>query len=355
MIKYSQFALLFVFPFVVSCSLSKQTTNKNIPSFDKWEKAVLNIESVSDRYNIHEILNYIKDRKNQNKKYSELDSLNDYNELRSQIIKVSGTAIYLSEGDNRYLVTAKHVVYDKNYTIRHIYFTRENLQQRSFEFFEKLNSNIAVKTPFSLYIKGKYNLLKIPEVNQDSLTRPFKFSNDDIDIAIISLQSKITFPLRKLLEEDGYEPISVNNIDTVDNHIIGEDLLAIGYPSFSALTKVEAQNKILDDDVVLPLTTFGKTALCHPFLYYFIADITVNPGNSGGPIIRNNKIVGIVSQQMLVDLRINSGVDLNEVINKLKSSSPLAKIIKGKFIIETINRLKIIENNTNFLKCKFKQ
>ena len=103
MIKYSKFTLFFILLFVISCSSSKQTTNKNIPSFDKWEKAVLNIESVSDKYNIQEILNYIKDRKNQNKIYSELDSINDYNELRLQNNKVSGTAIYLSEGENRYL------------------------------------------------------------------------------------------------------------------------------------------------------------------------------------------------------------------------------------------------------------
>ncbi len=350
MIIFFRVTLFFMMTFLVSCALSKHITTQTSFPVGLWEKSVLNIESVCDRYNIYEILNFIKEKKSHIKEYSGKDSLNDYNELRSQTIRVSGTAIYLSDGDNRYLVTAKHVVYDKNFTIRHIYFTREDRQKRSFEYFEKLNSSIAVKTPFSLYLSGRYNLLRIPEVNQDSATRPFKFSNDNIDIAIISLQSVKTFPLRKLLEEDGYSPININNIDTVDNHLIGEDLLAIGYPSFSTLTKVEAENKILDEDVVLPLTTFGKTALCNPVLYYFIADITVNPGNSGGPIIRNNKMVGIVSQQMLVDLRINSGVDLNEVINNLKSSSPLAKIIKAKFIIESINQLKIIESQPNFLK-----
>jgi hypothetical protein len=350
MIKFRTILFLILLNLLLSCSSSKNISNKSISAFDKWEKAVLNIESISDKYSIYEIFTIIQERRRQNKNYSESDSLKDYNQLREQITKISGTAIYLSDGDNRYLVTAKHVVYDKNYTIRHIYFTKEDLKKRSHEYFEKLNSLISVKTPLSLYVNGRCNLLEIPEVNQDSATRPFKFSNDNIDIAIISLQSKITYSLRGLLEEDGYKPISINDIDTIDNHVISEDLLAIGYPAFSSLTQIAVQNKEDYEDIVLPLATFGKTALCNQLLYYFIADITVNPGNSGGPIIRNNKIVGIVSQQMLVDLKMNSDVDLNEVISNVKSTSPLAKIIKSKFIFENLNQLKVIESNNKFLK-----
>jgi hypothetical protein len=349
----TKFLLLILFVsnvFILSCTSSKNIADSKTIAFNNWQNAVINIESENDKYNINEILNYIKERKKLNKDYTKDDSLKDYNLLRYEVNKISGTAIYIEDGNNRYLITAKHVVYDKNYTSRHLFFTKENLQIRSHEYFEKLNSSISVKTPFSLFFKGKYNTFKIPDVNQDSATRPFKFSNDDLDIAIISLQSKMTYQLRELLETDGCKPISIKNIDTSDNHLVGEDIFAIGYPAFSTLGKILMQDKSINEDVVLPLTTFGKTALYSPSLYYFIADVTVNPGNSGGPIIRNNKIIGIASQQMLVDLKMNTSIDLKDIVSTLKYSSPLAKIVKSKYIIQMINELKKIESGKNFLK-----
>jgi|GEM_PF-5715327 len=350
MTKILLLSFLVCTSFILSCTSSKNIFDKKTIAFNSWQNAVINIESENDKYNINDILNYIKERKKLNKDYTKDDSLKDYNLLRYEVNKVSGTAIYVEDEDRRYLITAKHVVYDKNYTSRHLFFTQENLKIRSHEYFEKLNSSISVKTPFSLFFKGKYNSFKIPDVNQDSATRPFKFSNDDLDIAIISLQSKMTYQLRELLETDGYKPISIKNIDTSDNYLVGEDIFAIGYPAFSTLGKILLQDKSINEDVVLPLTTFGKTALYSPSLYYFIADVTVNPGNSGGPIIRNNKIIGIASQQMLVDLKMSTSIDLNDIISTLKSSSPLAKIVKSKYIIQILNELKKIESGKNFLK-----
>src|ERR1035437_3059577 len=202
---------------------------------NKWQKAVIDIASESDKLNIYPLLQFISSRKQQNKSYSLIDSLKDYDSLRSLINRTSGTAIYLADGKNRYLITAKHVVFDRNFTIRHKYFTQENLSKRSDEYFEKFNANVTIETPLSLFLKGKYNSFELPEINQDSVTRPFKFSDNNLDIAILSLQSQKTYLIQKVLEEDGYSPIDIKNIDTIDNNKIGDNLIAIGYPSYSLL------------------------------------------------------------------------------------------------------------------------
>jgi len=39
--------------------------------------------------------------------------------------------------------------------------------------------------------------------------------------------------------------------------------------------------------------------MCHPALPFFWADISIYPGNSGGPVIEDDKVVGIVSAQAI--------------------------------------------------------
>lgn len=334
----------------ISCRPSKMITASSKTAIDKWGKAVLNIESVCDRYNINDIQAYLKGKRKLDSSYSFSDSVNEYKSLRYQVDTVTGTAIFLAEGNNRYLITAKHVVYDKNATARHIMYTQENKFARTHEYFEKLNTPITIRTPLSLFKRNQFNTLEINEVNQDSATRPFKFSNDNLDIAIISLQSTLTYPLRRLLEFDGYIPINISDIDTSESYLIGDDLIAIGYPSFSVIGNYVVKSQSINEQIVLPLVTFGKTAMNDSVLNYFIADVTINPGNSGGPILKDNKLIGIASQQMVVNLLIDNHIELVNVNSQLKSGSPLAKIIKAKYIVQILNKLKEIEMSIKFLK-----
>ena len=340
--KYFYFLLLFI----VSCKSGEKLKKTSFKDFN-WNKCVVDIKSESDRYNILEIQKFIDEKGKVIKTYSKEQRDKDYDSLRLITNTITGTALYLADGPNRYLVTAKHVVHDKNFTLRHRYFTREDLTTRGMEFFEKFNAEVTIETPLSLFKKGKYNDFKIPQLDQDSISRPFKFSDDKLDIAILSLQSVQTFPIRRLLEDDGYYPVDISRIDTISENDIGDEVAAIGYPSYSSILNFKINNQLSDNKVVLPLTTFGKVALTDTSLNYFVADVTINPGNSGGPIIKNGKIIGLVSQQMLVNLYTDEG-NYQPQISKIYSRSALAYIIKSKFITQYIDKLKIIESNNYF-------
>lgn len=343
-------AILYI-NFTISCNTSKKVALIEKTSINKWEKAVLNIESIRDKYSLIEIEKYLNEKKVKNKNYSDSDYNKEFKLLREETETITGSAIYLEDSGYKYLITAKHVVYDKNATLRHILFTREDKNMRSHEFFEKLNTNIAVRTPLSLFKKNSINFFEIPNVNQDSATRPFKFSTDDLDIAIISLQSQKTFEIRKILEADGYIPIHISDIDIEENHQVGDELTAIGYPSLSMVTSF-AVTKDIKQQIVLPLVTFGRTAMTDSVLTYIVADITINPGNSGGPILRNNKLIGIASKQMIVNLVADGDIDSGDPFSHLKSGSPLAQIIKAKYLISALEKLKEIENSPAFLLQK---
>lgn len=60
---------------------------------------------------------------------------------------------------------------------------------------------------------------------------------------------------------------------------------------------------------------------------WFWADISIYPGNSGGPLILNNKLVGIVIQQPLI--KVENSKDLQTRI-------PFGKVVKARQLLELI-------------------
>lgn len=335
---------------VLVFSYSYGQKNKKIPQdsvIRRWQKSVFNIESSHEKYTLLELDQLYEKFIKANPNYSFPDSIRFMQSLRDQFVKVSGAATYIADGDKRYLITAKHVVYDRNWSTRHKLSTRDKSFHTS-GYFEKLNSTITIKTPFDFYLKGKFNNFLLPEVKQDSANRPFTFSSDDIDLAIISLQEENTIIIRKALDEDGYTPIQIEDIDTLNNQIVGEDIFAIGFPNYSILGQINKNINIYQSkDVVLPLVTIGKIAMFHNQLQYFIGDITVYPGNSGGPVISNNKMIGLVSEQLYIPLDVEPKNYFDEGV-KLLTRGTLTKLIRSKNILPLLRELQ--ERERSFKK-----
>jgi hypothetical protein len=294
-----------------------------ITDIRKWERSVINIECRELRYTPEEIDQLIITEKLQRKLLTEADELERKRALGRETVPVSGTAIYVTDQGKKYLVTAKHVIYDP---------------QESSSTAPRLYRDISIRTPYEYFLNRKVNDASILSTGYGSVN-PFYLSDDITDIGIISLQAVSTNPLIKTLEEDGYTPISLADIDRSQDIGAGENIAAIGYPDISRVGVFQKKNDYQSNVVVLPVSTFGNIAMAHTQLSYFIGDITVYPGNSGGPVIKEDKMVGIVSGQVLIPVD-NS--------NRLSVRGTLAKVIKSEHVILGLRKLQEIEADKAF-------
>ena len=67
--------------------------------------------------------------------------------------------------------------------------------------------------------------------------------------------------------------------------------------------------------------------MLHDELPFYWADMSIYPGNSGGPVFENEKLIGIVSGQPSIQV---------ENFKELQVRIPFAKIIKAKYVKELI-------------------
>jgi hypothetical protein len=305
------------------------STETNIP---KWEKSVINIECQEIRYTPEEIDQIVIKEKAENKITSGQDELLRRGELGRETNPVSGTAIYFADNGKKYLVTARHVIFDPG--------------ESKLSIFPRLYKDISIRTPYDYYLKRKVNNSSIPSTGYGVLS-PFYLSDEDIDIGIISLQASLTSFLINTLEEDGYVPIKLSDIDTSGKINIGENIAAIGYPDISKIGVFQKMNDYQSNVVVLPVSTFGNIAMAHNRLPYFISDITVYPGNSGGPILKKNKLIGVVSGQVLIPADKRDGNN-SFSSTSLYSRGTLTKVMKAEHIINGLRKLQQIEADKSF-------
>lgn len=312
--------LLISFFLISSC---KHKPKADVTDIKKWEKSIVNLECQELRYSQDEIDRIIAAEKSQGKFLTEEQELFRRGELGRETNPVSGTAIYLTDNGKKYLITAKHVIYDP----------QESKNSNS----PRLFKDISIRTPYEYFLKRKVNNSSIPSTGYTG-SSPFYLSDDASDIGIISLQASLTNFLINTLEEDGYVPIELSDIDRSQDINRGEAIAAIGYPDISKVGIFQKQNTYQSNIVVLPVSTFGSIAMAHDQLSYFIGDITVYPGNSGGPVIKSNKLIGVVSGQVLIP------VDARDSKNgyqstPLSSRGTLAKVIKAEAIIQGLRKL----------------
>ncbi len=312
--------------FLLLLSVFSCNKKPGIPVTDikKWEKSVINIECLELRFSPEEIDQLISTEKMQRKLLTEEDELQRRTELGRETIPVSGTAIYVTDSGSKYLVTAKHVIYDQ--------------QESQSTAGPRLYRDISIRTPYEYFLKRKVNDASILTTGYGPVS-PFYLSDDATDIGIISLQASHTNFLIKTLEDDGYVPINMTDIGRSEDNTTGENIAAIGYPDISKVGIFQKRNDYQSNVVVLPVSTFGHIAMAHNQLSYFIGDITVYPGNSGGPVIKGNKLIGIVSGQVLIPV---------DQANRLSSRGTLAKVIRAEHILLGLKKLKEIEADRSF-------
>jgi hypothetical protein len=150
------------------------------------------------------------------------------------------------------------------------------------------------------------------------------------------------------LKVRGYVPIDVDAIDSSYNPKKGDLTYSIGFPELSMIgkkTSIDTFEIFQSNNVTLPVVSVGKVLEIKNATQYLISDVFVYHGNSGGPLIHNNKLVGIVHGPNL-EVREVSGT-------RLKSYYFLDgnQFVKTKYIMPLLREfLRQIANNKSALK-----
>jgi hypothetical protein len=312
---------------------------------EKWKKAVVHLECATDseqfqdqRKRIDNLFQKLRDGDISKEDF--LDQISG----KTRDIRFHGSAIFLKHNKRRYLITARHVLWDE-------YSAKVKYQEEPFQTIGNAGQLEPVLQDYFTHMINDtiFNIIfRVPsfdEILQDSFNRdqsflmnlgagtsftvPYSFSKPEIDLAVISLDQRDSRFADNLIRI-GKEPITCDDIGEEPSGESAE-VFAVGYPSSTALLGYINQHADLahwsSSYFSLPTFSFGRVSMIHDELPFFWADMSIYPGNSGGPIIEGDKLVGIVSGQPTIPV---------EDSEKFRTRIPFGKIIKAKFITDLL-------------------
>ncbi|MBA7535857.1 hypothetical protein ES705_28116 [subsurface metagenome] len=290
--------------------------------YEKWKKSVVHLECAKDSQTFNEFKEKIKKlREELDKKEITVEAYTDMMNTGSRDIRSQGTAIFLSNNSRRYLLTARHVLSDEK---------KLGIANRGciFGIIFRVPSYDEIKNSKTISLERKI-LMNLGAGTFGSV--PYTFSSPDLDLAIISLDQRDSDFAEELLIM-GYEPISVEDISNAPK-AEGSDIFTVGFPGATALLGERQLNfgeeQWASKAISLPVFTFGKVSMLHKDLDYYWTDMSIYPGNSGGPVVEKGKLVGIVSAQASIPIDNVPDVEIR---------IPFGKIIKTKYVLDLIKR-----------------
>jgi hypothetical protein len=269
---------------------------------ENWKKAVIHLECAGNEYPIYRLIDEFRAGTITREQYEERMSAGNGRRYR-------GTAIYLTHQGRRYLVSSRHVLNDEEEgntrIFSYIFYIPSFNQASQSSHRPPFMMNLGAGVPWDL---------------------PFTFSDTDIDLAVISLETRSTSSFADYLNRQGHEPIDSSLIAQAPTEE-GADIFSVGYPSttsdIATASLHPAEIHWASSAISLPIFSFGKVAMLNENLPFFIGDLSIYAGNSGGPIIENNTLVGVVAANYVEPI---DGSDLEIRI-------PYAKLIKALHII----------------------
>jgi len=280
------------------------------PGVNQWKKAVVKIESVQQRYSPDQ-LDVLLQKK--------LDSIghvisqHETADIRGELAAIKdtlrGTGLLIVDGSKIYLVTAKHLIKATELS----------------NGLETLTDQLTIRTDATEKPTNTISLLSL--TTGLSKFKPFVLSSDKNDLGIISFQKNDYKSTVAYLKQIGVMPIPLQAIANIDDTRTGDDVFTIGFSALRGGKKAETANG--------KITTANKSAS------NFAVALAVYPGNSGGPVIKNNKLVGILGYQSgittNVDVAIHPFVKANA-----------ATATKASVIVPLLRRLQANERNPTF-------
>jgi len=313
--------------------------------YEKWKKAVVHLECATDSEHFYDRINRIDQlhKKLHNGEIS-LEEFSKELSNGSRDIRYHGTALFLLHNERRYLLTARHVVFDEVSAEREY----EEECERAKLYPENSQDHILQSAKEHALNRIFSIIFRVPSLDEvlhnganttreflmnlgagTSFSVPYTFSSPELDLAIISLDQRNSRFAEQLIDL-GYEPISSDLVvDSPSSE--GADVFTVGFPSTTALIGQLSMHPALahwsSSYFSLPVFSFGKVSMLHDELPFYWCDMSIFPGNSGGPVIENGKLVGVVSAQ--------ATLPIDEAPN-IKTRIPFAKIIKAYYVKELL-------------------
>jgi len=347
----------------------------------RWKKAVIHLECAADRespYDFHSRSVELH-RQYVDGNISVEDYLAGAEEIRtdsnasSRDKRFGGTALFLQENSRRYLITAKHVLVDED----EAKYLQEDFAERNAAYKERLSQRVppipegilstilAEADPQSDAEQERFKnriygiIFRVPSLDeyesgavnyytqylwQLQVGTPdmamSSLSADFLDLAIISLDhwDSYNFQDRKFgdgLITAGYEPISLEDIRD-EPSAEGAKVFTVGFPEDIAVLGESNSDSGQDTwearGISLPVFAFGRVSMLHHSLEYFWSDLSVFEGNSGGPVIEDGKLVGIVSHLAKGTSAANVVIDGDEHHISARTPLPFGRMIKSCYV-----------------------
>lgn len=308
---------------------------------EEWKRAVINLECAND--SVH-VFDQLKRMEEWTEKYIKGEfSFEEYarqSEMKSRDVRISGTALFIIHNERRYLLTARHVLFDQ--------YSANREHQEAVARHERIHAPINKDDLNNYYQESLYRIFDIifrvpsldevvaeggfkqPEFLMNLRTglpdfHPYTFSHPDLDLAIISLDQRNKDFAEQLIDL-GYVPIPSELIVDGPSEE-GAEVFTVGFPgatSFIAKMDQDPGNAHWSSsNVSLPVFSWGRVSMMHKQLPFYWCDMSIYPGNSGGPLIENGKLVGIVSAQAALPI---------DGAPQLSARIPFGKIIKTEFV-----------------------
>lgn len=334
------FALsIFLFSSCTSLSPGPEKDISTAPNHvERWERAVVDIQTILTPNHIEEYqrnsIKALEDLRKKNIISTQVfeEEVSSLHRTQSQL----GTGVLVSWLDRIFLLTADHVL-------------RHELPKYGLDTYE---GEPVYKQPGDTILPKYLRLLPRFKSYADTTWIYRDFYPIDIlkadephlltrwpkaDLAIWDL-SRMTTNIKSVIEEDGYVPITVEDIDTVQP-VVGQEIFAIGFPAAVSLLPTEtvrdrSGKKIEYPTMTLPMVSWGKVGMSHPENGFTYIDVSIYPGNSGGPVVdsHSGRLVGIVSSQA------NEFVMLGQTNTNLSHRIPFGVIVNQLGIRELMEK-----------------
>lgn len=347
---------------------------------EKWKKAVVQLECVVDSEEM------IIRRKLESELLVQVSKGEITNEdyglalLAAPVVKkdirTAGTAVFFIRNDKRYLLTAKHVVVDEISGARIIKDAEQQVLEAvakevqrpdtdsEEDAIKKMSGWISATLAFAKERAEKNVYTKIFRVSSfdeylnDQVT-PYAPSivgawsvgssmseivlSEGHDLAVISLDVRYRSFADNLISL-GYAPITDDDLNT-QSVFEGEEVFTVGFPkvtsSLGEMVDLHPYHRMNGSSrFAVPVTSFGRIALYHSELPYLLANMSVYPGNSGGPAVVNDKLVGLVSRHIVASIERSIPAVEAEV------AIPFTTIIPSRFLMKLIRFQEVMDEFT---------
>jgi len=249
-------------------------------TIEKWMSAIINIEFRRDP-NTDILIKIVNDFRSGKITQDQMVNLINQGYLDPRINgSGTGTAIYMMYKGMHLLVTARHMVFD----------------EQTKKAFDKIL--IIQDSSEKVHREGEAVIMNL-NMRGHTMPTSYLFSSKEDDLAVIVLEETVRSKyFIDVLEKRNYKPISIEDIDKECKLKKGQEIMSFGYPNeiSTRTTKTLSISEAYWESPYksIPAYSIGKVADFIDKANYFYGDIFVTHGNSGGPIVSKNKLVGIV-------------------------------------------------------------